>query len=75
MLNFIRNLFKKDEDPNLTTMKKYFKGTYKGFDDLEQAVLMLRLSGESQTKVCVALELSIRKLNSVEESIIRKLTK
>lgn len=73
MLTYIKNLFKRDEDPNLTALKKHFKGSYKNFNDDEQAVLLLRLSGASQDKVAVALDMSLTRLNAVETGLIAKL--
>lgn len=73
MLNYIKNLFKRDEDPNLTALKKYFKGSYKNFNDDEQAVLHLRLSGASQLVVAGALGMSLSRLNAIETGLIAKL--
>lgn len=73
MLTYIKNLFKRDEDPNLTALKKYFKGSYKNFNDDEQAVLHLRLSGASQVDVAIALDMGLQRLKTIEAGLIAKL--
>lgn len=75
MITFIKNLFKKDPDPSLTAMRKHFSGTYKGLTDVEQAVLLLRISGHTQQDTAAMLQLSTQKLSSTEQGIIRKLQK
>lgn len=75
MLQYIKNLFKRDQDPNQTRLRKLFKGSYKGLNDTEQAVLMLRLSGMSQNGVQRALEMSPEQLHRVELKLMEKLAK
>ena len=75
MLKFIKNWFKKEEDPNRAAMIKHFKNSFRGFDDTEQAVLMLRLSGATQEQTCIALDLTLSKLEIVEQQIIGRLKK
>jgi len=75
MLSFLKSLFKRDEDPNLALLRKKFKGTYKGLNDAEQAVLMLRLSGMSSKGVQTALDLSETQVYNLEMKILEKLSK
>lgn len=75
MLKYIKNLFKRDEDPTLTKLRKLFKGSYKGLNDTEQAVLMLRLSGMSAKGVCTALDLSETQVYNTELKLLEKLAK
>ena len=76
MLKFIKSLFTKvDDDKNLTLMRKNFSGNYKQFDDVERAVLRLRLSGMDPADIADALSITAEKARRVENEIIRKITK
>lgn len=77
MINYIKNLFSKqvDNDPNLTVLRKNFDGSYRGLNDAEQAVLMLRLTGMSKAGVCSALDLSEKEVYNIELTLLKKLTK
>lgn len=77
MINYIKNLFSKqvDNDPNLTVLRKNFDGSYRGLNDAEQAVLMLRLTGMSKAGVCRALDLSEKEVYNIELTLLKKLTK
>lgn len=77
MLQFIKTMFSKviKQDTNQILMRKYFKHSYKNFDDTEQAVLMLRLSGISAERTAELLDLPLQKLETVEQNIIARLKK
>lgn len=75
MLNYIKNLFKKDPDPNLTALRKAFDGNYKAFEDLEQAIILLRLSGMQQADAANLLNITEAKLQQTEQKILKRLKK
>lgn len=74
MLNFIKNLFRKDIDldPMRTELQKQFKGNWRRLTDDEQAVLMLRLTGLAPDQVAVALSLTNAQVKQLEAQILDK---
>jgi DNA-directed RNA polymerase specialized sigma subunit len=77
MLNFIKGLFRKEEDldPMLTELRTQFRGNWKRLDDDEQAVLALRLSGLQQDSIAIALSLTIAQVKQLEAQVLEKLKK
>lgn len=73
MINFIKRLFGAKPDNNRDEMRKNFDGNFKKFDDMEQAALLLRLSGFTREETSEMLGVSMKKTEALETSIITKM--
>ena len=73
MINFIKRLFGAKPDNNRDEMRKNFDGNFKKFDDMEQAALLLRLSGFTREETSEMLGVSMKKAEALETSIITKM--
>jgi hypothetical protein len=73
MLQFIKSFFNKEEDNNLTEIRRLFNHNWRQFNDVEQNIILLRLSGFSKQDMLDLLNLSPNKLEQTEKQIIERL--
>ena len=76
MINFIKSLFTKSEDPNLDALraqKTRIGNIYKALNEDEQIYALLRLADKSKADIAIALNMSLAKVDAIELVVLAKL--